>query len=173
MVTYLNVCDDGVAIFDATNHTQVRRRDLVEKVSRIECLYHDIMCLYYACRIHIAVLQCWLHAHIMLETLLIILYHIILYHIVLCHMSYFSPIISHQLFSSLLLSHALSHDLLFLLHRSLSQLRPTGAKILWVEVSNDNEVCSMLYYAVLYYAIFYYALLYSMLYNVAWCGVSI
>ena len=32
MVTYLNSCDNTVAIFDATNHTQVRRADLVEKV---------------------------------------------------------------------------------------------------------------------------------------------
>lgn len=32
MVLYLNGCNDGVAIFDATNHTQARRADLVEKV---------------------------------------------------------------------------------------------------------------------------------------------
>jgi hypothetical protein len=35
MVVYLNSCSDGVAIFDATNHTQVRRADLVEKVTRL------------------------------------------------------------------------------------------------------------------------------------------
>lgn len=32
MVIYLNGCNDGVAIFDATNHTHVRRADLVDKV---------------------------------------------------------------------------------------------------------------------------------------------
>ena len=34
MVLYLNGCNDGVAIFDATNHTQARRADLVEKVEK-------------------------------------------------------------------------------------------------------------------------------------------
>jgi 6-phosphofructo-2-kinase len=34
MVVYLNGCSDGVAIFDATNHTQLRRADLVEKVKK-------------------------------------------------------------------------------------------------------------------------------------------
>ena len=34
MVLYLNACNDGVAIFDATNHTQARRADLVEKVEK-------------------------------------------------------------------------------------------------------------------------------------------
>ena len=33
MVIYLNGCNDGVAIFDATNHTHVRRADLVDKVN--------------------------------------------------------------------------------------------------------------------------------------------
>jgi hypothetical protein len=44
MVLYLNKCDDGVAIFDATNHTQVRRRDLVEKVS---CKLHWFLASWY------------------------------------------------------------------------------------------------------------------------------
>jgi 6-phosphofructo-2-kinase len=35
MVLYLNTHSDGVAIFDATNHTQVRRADLVEKVRKL------------------------------------------------------------------------------------------------------------------------------------------
>ena len=34
MVVFLNGCSVGVAIFDATNHTQLRRADLVEKVKK-------------------------------------------------------------------------------------------------------------------------------------------
>ena len=46
MVTYLNSCDNTVAIFDATNHTQVRRADLVEKVRNGLTLADVVLCVF-------------------------------------------------------------------------------------------------------------------------------
>ena len=79
--------------------------------------------------------------------------------IILYHMTYSSPnILHHVILCDLFLINYSDHYCI------AQQLRPTGAKILWVEVSNDNEVRTAMYYAVLC------AVLCC---GVVWCGLLV